>query len=55
MKMDNSKTTNGFDLAAIDVFAMWIKGLRRARSILTALPAVGNQGNRLAFDDNRTV
>ena len=35
------------------VFAMWRKGLRRARPILTAFAAVGNQGNPLFFGKKR--
>ena len=36
---------------SIDLFAVWRKGLKTARSILTALTTVGNQGNPLHFGD----
>ena len=38
-----------------DLFAIWRKGLGRARPILTALATMGNQGNPLCFGDKRTV
>ena len=35
------------NIFSIDLFAIWRKGLRRARPILTALATVGNQWNPL--------
>ena len=35
------------NVAPMDPFAIWRKGLRRVRSTLTALARVGNQGNPL--------